>query len=139
VGKRVGEQEDAYELYTDETKKIEDMAFWMKVRDTIRGVLTRDVFNKILRKTQEAAGISIQDSVEEAIEMVTTTLSLTERQSKGVLQHLFSSNDMTVWGLANAITRQSQDEEDYGEATRLEREGGRLIELPSSEWTRLAA
>ena len=40
--------------------------------------------------------------------------------------------------LYNAVTRQSQDVEDYDRATELERIGAQVIELPKSEWRELA-
>jgi len=42
-------------------------------------------------------------------------------------------------GLGSAITRHSQDLKDYDRATELERIGGRLIELPRSEWQMLSS
>jgi hypothetical protein len=56
-----------------------------------------------------------------------------------VLSHLIQGGDLSRWGLANAITRQSQDEESYDMATQLEVDGGSVIELPSKDWQSILA
>jgi hypothetical protein len=41
------------------------------------------------------------------------------------------------YGLANAVTRSSQDIHDYDQATELEKLGGKVIELNDKEWSRI--
>ena len=41
--------------------------------------------------------------------------------------------------MANAITRTSQDLDDYDRATDLERLGGQIIELEQKDWAVIAA
>ena len=47
--------------------------------------------------------------------------------------------DLSVWGLANAVTRTAEDVADYDRATELEATGGRVIELPRADWRAIAA
>ena len=49
-----------------------------------------------------------------------SNFSLTDAEGKGVLQHLLEGADYTLYGLANAVTRYSQDVESYERATELE-------------------
>jgi len=49
--------------------------------------------------------------------------SLTDAEGKGVLQHLLEGADYTLYGLANAVTRYSQDVESYDRASKLEEIG----------------
>ena len=65
-------------------------------------------------------------------------LGLTDDEGKGVLRHLIEGGDLSRYGLYTAVTRQSQDVEDYDRATELERIGAQVIELPKSEWRELA-
>jgi len=65
--------------------------------------------------------------------------SLSADEGAGVLAHLIRGGDLTQWGLCSAITRHSQDLADYDRATELERIGGRLVELPRSDWMSLAS
>ena len=65
-------------------------------------------------------------------------LGLTEDEGRGVLRHLIEGGELSRFGLYNAITRQSQDVEDYDRATELERVGAAVVELPRGEWRVLA-
>jgi len=56
----------------------------------------------------------------------------------GVLRHLIEGGDMSRWGIANAVTRQSQDVDSYDRATDLERAGGQIIELSQRDWNEIA-
>lgn len=138
VGKRIGSGDDVFELYSTETRAADDRAFWLRVRDTVRGVLTRDVFDRLLEMMRETTHQPISSKVDDVVEVVKENFGYNETTAGGILQHLVSGGDFTRWGLANAITRQSQDEDDYDFASQLERDGGKVIELPSSEWLRIA-
>jgi hypothetical protein len=43
-----------------------------------------------------------------------------------------------LWGLANAVTRSSQDVEDYDQATEMEKLGAKVIELDKRDWNCVA-
>jgi hypothetical protein len=51
-----------------------------------------------------------------------------------VLRHLIVEGDLTAYGLVNAVTHYSQEVADYDRATDFEALGGKLIELPASDW-----
>jgi hypothetical protein len=65
-------------------------------------------------------------------------VTLTEGDKSSVLRHRLRGGDLSAWGLANAVTRTAEDASDYGRATELEAAGGRVIELPPSDWRALA-
>ncbi len=46
--------------------------------------------------------------------------------------------ELTRYGLMQAITRASHDFEDYDRATEFERLGGKILELPRTQWRALA-
>lgn len=139
VGKRASEEELSYELYSDRTRQLDDAAFFHKVKDTVRGVLTQDVLEKLTAKMKDATEQKIESKdLPKVIEVTAKTLGYTESTAQGILAHLIQGGDLTRYGLMNAITRQSQDEGDYEVATRLEMDGSRLIELPKSDWRAIA-
>ena len=55
-------------------------------------------------------------------------------EGKCVLAELIKGAELTRFGLHNAITRASQEVEDYDRATEMERIGGQIIELKPNEW-----
>jgi hypothetical protein len=47
---------------------------------------------------------------------------------------LIEGGSLTQYGLHAAVTRAAQDVADYDRATELEYAGGKIIELPKTEW-----
>ncbi|MFR4165208.1 MAG: DUF932 domain-containing protein, partial [Dorea formicigenerans] len=47
------------------------------------------------------------------------------------------SNDLTLYGLSNAVTRHSQDVESYDRASELESIGYSILTMPPRQWSRI--
>ncbi|MFR7718250.1 MAG: DUF932 domain-containing protein, partial [Lachnospiraceae bacterium] len=62
---------------------------------------------------------------------------ITDTEQSGVLQHLLEQEDMSLYGLANAVTRQSQDSESYERATGLEGISYQMLTMPRRQWERI--
>lgn len=138
VGRAADGGELAYELYRDETVKADDRAFWLKVQDTVRGSLRRDVFERIVSGMREAAETTLLEQPIQAVEVLAKEYTLNNEEKTGVLKHLLSGGDLSKWGVVNAITAASQELADYDRATEFERLGGQILVLPSSRWQELA-
>lgn len=136
---RAADGEGALEFFRDETLAADDKAFWMKVQDTIRSAIDASAFARQVNKLAEAAGIRIEADPVEVVERTATRFSLSDGERGDVLRHLIDGGDLSQWGLLNAVTRTSQDVDDYDRATELERVGGRILELPRNDWERIAA
>jgi len=136
VGRGAGNSfEDIQEVLSDDTKFQSDKAFWMQVQDVIRSVFNRDLFLGQVEKLKEAAEIKIEsNNIPEIIEKTVKTFNLTQGTGSSILRHLIEGGDLSKWGLANAVTRTANDEENYDQATNLERLGGKIIELSPKDW-----
>ncbi len=121
--------EHAAEIFTDETRKVSDTAFWMQCRDVVKATLSQQRFDKVMERMQRAAGIVIKEP-DYAIEVAVQHFRLSEAEASAVLAHYAGGGENSVWGLANAITRTAQDSENYDRAIELETMGGQAIELP---------
>lgn len=139
VGRQAALDEAAYELYADETLQADDRAFWLKVRDLVRAARDEARFRTILDRLDEAAGRKIAGDVPRVIELAQKQLGLSQAEGESVLRHLIEGGDLSQYGLHAAITRAAQEPESYDRATEMERIGGRVIELDSSAWLKLAA
>ena len=71
------------------------------------------------------------------VKLVSRDFHITEEESSGVLQRLIEGNDLTLYGLSNAVTRHSQDVEDYDRATALEGIGYNILSMPARQWSRI--
>ena len=54
------------------------------------------------------------------------------------LSRLLTGGDLTQYGMHAAVTRASQDSQDYDRASDMETVGGKIIELPASDWKVIA-
>ena len=119
-------------IFTDKTRKATDKAFWLQVSDIVDSVLDQTRFEGVLESYREAHGIKVEPV--EAVKEVTKRYDLTEGESGSVLQHLAGGGDLSVWGLANAITTQAHETESYDRAVELEAIGGEAAMLPQKTW-----
>lgn len=140
VGRAFDVDEEVRELLTDETRRQDDKAFWMKVRDVVNGAFNKDLFHERVQKMQVTAGNRIENpDVPKVIEVVRKKFAIADGLQNNILKHLIEGGDLTQWGLMNAVTRTAEDLESYDDATDLERVGGKIIELSPTEWQAIAA
>lgn len=131
VGRQAGESEaEAYELYSDETLKQDDKAFFMKVADTVRYAIDETKFMLTVDKMKEAMGIPLEHDPVKEVEILADRFLLTQNERGDVLRQLFMSGDNSRYGLLNAVTAASRIAPDYERATDLERIGGEILSMP---------
>jgi len=71
------------------------------------------------------------------VELMSTEFTISQDESKGVLGHLISGGDLSLYGLANAVTRFAQDVESYDRSTELEAIGYRVINIAPGRWANI--
>jgi len=130
----IGGDDESFEMFSDKTRQLDDKAFWAKVCDVTDASLSQIKFDEQLVKMRLAADKQIGNPVD-AVEVVTRKLELTDGESKSVLTHLASGSDLSLWGLANAVTRAAEDVESYDRAIELERAGSYVLELKPSDFS----
>ena len=130
VGKQVESEEAAYEIYRDETLEADDKAFFMKVQDTVRCAVDEAKFMLSVDKLRQTKQESTGDDPIKTVEILADKYILNQNERGSILRHFIMAGDNSRFGLINAITRSSQDIEDYNRATELERLGGELLALP---------
>lgn len=137
LGRRIGKDlSEATELFSDKTRKLDDAAFFSKVRDVLLATLKQEYIEEIASKASVAATDVLPKAarLEEIIEITATEFSLPNSLTSTILHNLITDGDLSRWGVANAITRTAEDVPDYEVATLLEQAGGRVIDLSSDEW-----
>lgn len=137
VGRQSEIADGAVDLYSTETIAKDNEALFAKVQDLARAILSNDGFEQIVEMFQESTQRDITHSAPAVIKEVTGRYNLNGRQGDSILDQLTRSGDMTQWGLSQAITRVSQDEDDYEMATEMERIGGQVVGLGNSGWQSL--
>lgn len=138
VGGRTDMSEDDYELLSDEALKADDTALMLKARDVVRGLLTKDSFQKVLDRFRAAADDKITGYVPGVVEELANKFGMNSDEQASVLEHLIQAGDLTRWGIANAVTRTAQDLESYDRNDEFEGIGGKIIDLSTTDWSRIA-
>lgn len=88
-----------------------------------------------IRRTTETKAV---EKPIEAVKVLAKTVGLLEAESDSILERLIRGGDYTQYGMLNAVTNLANDTESYDRATELEYIGGQILDLPASQWTRIA-
>lgn len=126
---------DDYAIYQDDTKLADDKAMYLKIRDTVKSVVDDVRFGHYvdqMRGAKEARLIS--PDIPNVVEVTAKRYAITKDEGSGVLDHLIRGGDLSLYGLANAVTRYSQDVKSYDRATELERIGYDVMMMPKQTW-----
>lgn len=135
---RVNEASENYQLYSEKTLEADDKAFAMKIQDTVRAVVDEVRFTRVVNMMREAKDAPMNTAaVPGIVKLVSKDFHITDDESSGVLQRLIEGNDLTLYGLSNAVTRHSQDVKDYDRATALEGIGYNILSMSARQWSRI--
>lgn len=134
VGRAHSAEED-FSIYRDETRKADDAAFWLKVRDVTMTAFDATAFKAAVDQIRGAAETPIV-SVElpKVVEVAVKRLALPESTGGNILTALARGGDLSKWGLSSSITEVANTTADYEMATMLERAGGQVLALTGKDW-----
>jgi hypothetical protein len=138
VGARTDIGDEVYAMLSDEALKADDQALMLKTRDVVKGILSETSFIPLVDKLRETTEQKIEGNPTKAVEVLGDSLGLTDGEQGGVLRHLIEGGDLSRWGVANAVTRFAQDVPDYDRDDELQLAGGKIIDLPKSDWEQIA-
>lgn len=132
--------EDNIFYYSKETVEADDKAFILKIQDTVRAAVDEAKFRMVVEQMRTAKEARMNTAnVTEFVRLASRNFGITESEEKGVLQHLIEGNDLSLYGLSNAVTRYSQDVDSYDRATDLEGIGYKILTMPTKQWNRINA
>ena len=121
-----------FSMYSPKTLRADNEAFMLKVRDTVRAVVDEARFALIVDKMREAKGVPLDTKrIPDLVKITGTSVGYTEAEGEGILQHLLEGGDYSLYGLANAVTRYSQDVDSYDRASQLEGIGYSVLTMPA--------
>lgn len=138
LGKRkyhVGrENEESWDLYSDETLQADDKAFMLKLADIVRSAVDEAKFGMIIDKLRDAAGVKITGNIPDVVELTARQYGFNKTVETDILQQLILGGDFSLLGLGNAVTRMSADVDNYDHATQLEATGWQIATMERSMW-----
>ena len=134
VGRAAKAVEDSFAVYSDETIEAEDKAFLLKLRDTTMAAIEETRFAMVVDKLKQSTGIPITGRVQDVVELTGRTFGINQDEQDSILNYLISGGDLSQYGLSNAVTRASQDVENYDRATALEGIGWQVATMNKEQW-----
>lgn len=138
LGRRIAADEEAVELFASDTLRADDRALQLKMRDTIKGLLSPASIELAFGKFREAATSQPIEVPDKAVEVLAQRFTLNDAERGSVLKHLALGGDLSRWGAAAAVTRTAEDLGDYDRASTLEALGWDIIDLPKDAWREVA-
>lgn len=137
TGKRIDASDHkSYVIFSDEAIQKDNEAFLLKCRDMVSYAFNELAFDNELKKLREANEEKIEKGkINDVVQNVTKRFSLTEDEGALALSNLIEDGNLSKYGMANALTAIANDADDYDRAVELERLGGKVIDLPTSDWT----
>ncbi len=127
---RVNSTDENIAIYSQETLAADDRAFILKIQDTVRAAVDEARFAQVLGKMRESKEAKLNTAdIPSVVKLAASSFGITEAEGQGVLQRLIEDADYTLYGLANAVTRYSQDVESYDRASKLEEVGYSIMTM----------
>jgi hypothetical protein len=132
----VGERRDVGNIWSDETHRKKDEAFWSEVKDVIKATFDPTVFNEWVEKLKRGTEVEVE-SPTTAVDNIAAQYNITDEKKKDLLDFFTTQEDPNQWGLANAITRMAQNEEKAENQVDFEKAGNDIAILEPEEFKRL--
>lgn len=113
-------------VYTEETIAAESKVVMLKCRDAITAAFQPERFEKLVKKINGVAENRIERPAM-ALENVVAAGALTDEAHDAILSYFLSDYDRNAYGLAQAVSRYSQDVADPDDAYGLEELAGKVM------------
>jgi hypothetical protein len=137
--------DDLMKVLSAEAVDADNHAMKLKTRDLVAHIGSRESFEKTLDKMRAANEDTIQGSNVGAVEALGTVLKLSKKDTSKVLDGLiatmgqagYAGKSVSKGALVNAVTACAHDAHP-DRVDEWQQLGGKLLDLPRSEWSRVA-
>lgn len=119
-----------------DTLNAQAEALRLEIRDCVEDAISQVTVDKVKQRYQLARKTEITGNIPALVTLTAKEFKLREPEKESVLEHLYKGDDYSLYGLSNAITRTSQDVEDYDRATELESIGYKVLTMQKIQWDR---
>lgn len=124
--------------YAREVLTDDDSGFVHDLQTAVREAMDEAHFVQILNQMRTSAQMELNmENLAEVVKRAAACFKITETDRDGILQQLQADGDYTLYGLANAVTRYSQDVESYDHASRLEQIGYTVMTMAPELFRRI--
>ncbi len=137
---RTNEADDDFRIYASDTLIADERAFMLKLRDVVKAATDITKFNAIVEQMRTATKAKITSpDIPGVVKLTAKEFSIRETETNGILDQLIRGENLSLYGLANAVTRHAQDVESYDRSTELETVAYSIMTMHPKMWTKLNA
>lgn len=124
-------------FFKEDTLAAQAEALRLEIRDSVEDAISQVTVDRVAQRYRLAQKTEITGNIPALVTVAAQDFKLTQDERDGVLEHLYQGNDYTLYGFSNAITRMSQNVDDYDRATELESVGYDVLTMPRVQWEKL--
>jgi len=136
---------DTWGLLTDEAKDADNHALALQMRDVTKAYASRESFDEVLEKMKAAHDDKVEGSAISAVEAMGKVLALTKKDTASLMEGLlatigqsgYAGQPVTRATMVNAVTAVAH-QADADSVDDWQKLGGRVLDLPRSDWQRVA-
>ena len=136
---------DTWGLLTDEAKDADNHALALQMRDVTAAYASRESFDEVLEKMKTAHDDKVEGSPQSAVEAMGKVLALTKKDTASLMDGLlatigqagYAGQPVTRATMVNAVTAVAH-QADADSVDDWQKLGGRVLDLPRSDWQRVA-
>lgn len=140
AGRRIGEDDDDYVVFRDDTVKADLEALRLRARDMLVAAASEATLEAKAQKMRAAAEDFAEVKVPQLVENVTRHFGLSEAEAEHVTGALYQDeHGRTRYGLLNSITALAHKLDDRNRQWEVERMGQQVLDMKPATWRELAA
>ena len=125
-------------VYQQDTINAVVEATLLEIRDAVTTFADPKWFDDFVQKLKAATETKRIEKPVEAVQLLGKTIGFSKDEGDSILERLIRGGDYTQYGMLNAVTNLANDVDSYDRATELEYAGGQILDLPRSQWERIA-
>lgn len=135
VGRSIGNNDEDYDIYKEDTIIHEMNAVKGKIRDIVRYSLENDNFEHSVNDLRLAANRPI-DNVIESTKNITKRFNIPEKYTDAINDQIYKNGNKNQWGMANAITALAHLVDNPDAAYDFELTGNEVVKLNDHQWSK---
>lgn len=115
-------------------KRIDDLAklpsdrdVWLEYGDVVRSTADNRRLPTILHRLQIASQTPVMEAPEDAVEKLAKRFQLTKEEGERVLRQYVTGQDLSTWGLVNAVTEAAKEADTIQRRVEMQTMGGRML------------
>tara|TARA_R100000687_G_C6440007_1_gene160048 strand:- start:347 stop:1462 length:1116 start_codon:yes stop_codon:yes gene_type:complete len=124
--------------YAEDTIESELETVKLKLRDTVKKILSHKTREEIISSVNDAATSQKTANPMKAVEATAKLFDLTDKETADTTLSFVKLGNYSKWGMVNAVTEIANTNDSYDRASELESIGGKILSMNDDKWYQIA-